>query len=216
MTYARCYRLLFVFFFFFQAEDGIRDKLVTGVQTCALPISGTNDNCGVASVSNDAPATFPVGITTVHWTATDVHGNTNGCQQTVTVIDNQPPTISCPANITTNASPGQCSITGLNLGVPATNDNCGVASVTSNAPAQFAVGTNVVIWTVVDVHGNSNSCTQTIIVRDLQPPSITCPANITTNTPPGQCAITGLNLAPPTTNDNCGATITSNDAPTPL
>src|SRR5256714_8535689 len=28
-----------VIFFFFQAEDGIRDKLVTGVQTCALPIS---------------------------------------------------------------------------------------------------------------------------------------------------------------------------------
>src|SRR5205823_8977494 len=26
------------FCFFFQAEDGIRDKLVTGVQTCALPI----------------------------------------------------------------------------------------------------------------------------------------------------------------------------------
>src|ERR1022692_5194146 len=30
---------LFVFFFFFQAEDGIRDYKVTGVQTCALPIS---------------------------------------------------------------------------------------------------------------------------------------------------------------------------------
>src|SRR3989441_11648951 len=30
----------FFFFFFFQAEDGIRDKLVTGVQTCALPIYG--------------------------------------------------------------------------------------------------------------------------------------------------------------------------------
>src|SRR5207244_8976143 len=28
-----------VVFFFFQAEDGIRDDLVTGVQTCALPIS---------------------------------------------------------------------------------------------------------------------------------------------------------------------------------
>src|SRR5256886_10516051 len=28
-----------VFFFFFQAEDGIRDLTVTGVQTCALPIS---------------------------------------------------------------------------------------------------------------------------------------------------------------------------------
>src|SRR5205809_5443304 len=31
---------LFLFFFFFQAEDGIRDVAVTGVQTCALPISG--------------------------------------------------------------------------------------------------------------------------------------------------------------------------------
>src|SRR3989441_9971369 len=30
-------------FFFFQAEDGIRDKLVTGVQTCALPISQSED-----------------------------------------------------------------------------------------------------------------------------------------------------------------------------
>src|SRR5207248_8596695 len=30
---------LFFFFFFFQAEDGIRDRTVTGVQTCALPIS---------------------------------------------------------------------------------------------------------------------------------------------------------------------------------
>src|SRR5207248_4114184 len=29
----------FIFFFFFQAEDGIRDRTVTGVQTCALPIS---------------------------------------------------------------------------------------------------------------------------------------------------------------------------------
>src|SRR6185437_8167562 len=36
----------YYFFFFFQAEDGIRDKLVTGVQTCALPIypRGTQRN----------------------------------------------------------------------------------------------------------------------------------------------------------------------------
>ena len=33
-----CYAVFF-FFFFFQAEDGIRDRNVTGVQTCALPIS---------------------------------------------------------------------------------------------------------------------------------------------------------------------------------
>src|SRR2546427_12576772 len=34
------YTILFLSFFFFQAEDGIRDLTVTGVQTCALPISG--------------------------------------------------------------------------------------------------------------------------------------------------------------------------------
>src|SRR5256885_4909665 len=35
-------RLRFCVFFFFQAEDGIRDYKVTGVQTCALPISSTD------------------------------------------------------------------------------------------------------------------------------------------------------------------------------
>src|SRR2546427_1581072 len=38
LHYAVCYLFVF-FFFFFQAEDGIRDLTVTGVQTCALPIS---------------------------------------------------------------------------------------------------------------------------------------------------------------------------------
>src|SRR5437762_10729026 len=40
----------FFFFFFFQAEDGIRDTSVTGVQTCALPISRS---------SRLAPRTYP-------------------------------------------------------------------------------------------------------------------------------------------------------------
>src|SRR3982750_4996935 len=39
---------LFFFFFFFQAEDGIRDLIVTGVQTCALPICTA---CGASSVA---------------------------------------------------------------------------------------------------------------------------------------------------------------------
>src|SRR5436190_22737288 len=34
-----CMFFCLLFFFFFQAEDGIRDHCVTGVQTCALPIS---------------------------------------------------------------------------------------------------------------------------------------------------------------------------------
>src|SRR5438046_5900535 len=37
---------VFFFFFFFQAEDGIRDWSVTGVQTCALPISSARGRAG--------------------------------------------------------------------------------------------------------------------------------------------------------------------------
>src|SRR2546427_1816392 len=40
LPYVLCY------FFFFQAEDGIRDLTVTGVQTCALPICPVNDRLG--------------------------------------------------------------------------------------------------------------------------------------------------------------------------
>src|SRR5690349_22893118 len=36
------YIMLVILSFFFQAEDGIRDLYVTGVQTCALPISGSD------------------------------------------------------------------------------------------------------------------------------------------------------------------------------
>src|SRR5207249_8558835 len=39
--------LLVYFFFFFQAEDGIRDRNVTGVQTCALPIFDLELDAGV-------------------------------------------------------------------------------------------------------------------------------------------------------------------------
>src|SRR5258708_4857385 len=65
--------LYFFFFFFFQAEDGIRDDLVTGVQTCALPISTRSGNLAIPLVKaltanvakSDADA-----ARYVHWGAT--------------------------------------------------------------------------------------------------------------------------------------------------
>src|SRR5207248_6238220 len=53
--YTDCVVMLFyyviVFFFFFQAEDGIRDRTVTGVQTCALPIS-VSRTCSVSHATS--------------------------------------------------------------------------------------------------------------------------------------------------------------------
>src|SRR5260370_6186589 len=49
------------FFFFFQAEDGIRDSSVTGVQTCALPISGPfKQNSFDTRVDYSAPRNFQI------------------------------------------------------------------------------------------------------------------------------------------------------------
>src|SRR2546429_8189063 len=45
-----------VSFFFFQAEDGIRDVAVTGVQTCALPIYSTTACSGSEETRDRAPA----------------------------------------------------------------------------------------------------------------------------------------------------------------
>src|SRR5690554_7075204 len=45
----------FLFFFFFQAEDGIRDADVTGVQTCALPISPSAKFCHDQPVPTGTP-----------------------------------------------------------------------------------------------------------------------------------------------------------------
>src|SRR5256885_5345138 len=50
-------------FFFFQAEDGIRDYKVTGVQTCALPISSTAAPPGNSRSLFTANSTFPLGKT---------------------------------------------------------------------------------------------------------------------------------------------------------
>src|SRR5215469_13299116 len=50
----------FLFFFFFQAEDGIRDLYVTGVQTCALPISRLHDRRRVPPRVGRAEAHGPV------------------------------------------------------------------------------------------------------------------------------------------------------------
>src|SRR5258706_10721960 len=54
-------RFIFFFFFFFQAEDGIRDWSVTGVQTCALPISYTFSKAlGLQSVNESGDLIDPV------------------------------------------------------------------------------------------------------------------------------------------------------------
>jgi hypothetical protein len=70
------------------------DISVTGtgcLTTVSVPQPSAGDNCGIASVINnfnntsDASGNYPLGATTVIWTATDVNNNVSTCSMTVTV-----------------------------------------------------------------------------------------------------------------------------------
>jgi hypothetical protein len=124
------------------------------------------DNCGAPTVVSVPPSgsTFPVGVTQVTAVATDASGNQSSCTFAVTVLDQEPPSITCPPDLTTNTVPGGHSVTNIALGTPVTADNCGVAAFASDAPAIFPEGTNFVTWIVTDYSGNTNSCRQQIVV----------------------------------------------------
>src|SRR5207302_1854040 len=137
------------------------------------------DNCGVQSVTNDhASTTFTIGTTTVTWTVTDIHSNSNTATQTVTVNDTEAPSITASSNVSVSNDAGACSAV-LTLLPPTTGDNCGVQSVTNDhASTTFTVGTTTVTWTVTDIHGNSNAVTQNVTVTDNEKPSITASADV--------------------------------------
>ncbi len=186
-------------------------KPLLGGVDLGMPL--VSDNCGVASVANNAPAQFPSGTTIVTWTVTDANGLTATCQQRVTVTDNQPPTIACPAEVTVNADSDQCSAAGVGLGSPVASDNCGVANVVNNAPANFPVGTTVVTWMVTDVNGLTATCTQNVTVRDEQPPRITCPAGAIISADVNCQAPVPDVLSGLIASDNCNASLTLSQSP---
>ncbi|MCK4678960.1 MAG: HYR domain-containing protein, partial [Bacteroidales bacterium] len=190
------------------------DNGLCSASNVALGIPVTDDNCTVADVSNDAPATFPLGNTTVTWTVTDGAGNTAQCTQTVTVVDNENPTITCPADVAVNTDNGLCTASSVALGTPVTDDNCTVADVSNDAPATFPLGNTIVTWTVTDGAGNTAQCTQTVTVDDNENPTITCPADVAVNTDNGFCSASNVALGNPVTDDNCSVADVSNDAPT--
>jgi hypothetical protein len=129
-----------------------------------------DDNCGVDKVVNDHPSTtFPVATTIVVWTVTDIHGNTNSCEQKVVVTDNEAPTTSCAPDVTVTNDAGLCSAVVV-LNPPATDDNCGVDKVVNDHPSTtFPVATTIVVWTVTDIHGNTNTCEQKVVVTNIAP-----------------------------------------------
>ena len=145
-----------------------------------VPLTATaSDICDAdVTITNDAPAVFPLGDTTVTWTATDSAGNSASATQTVTIVDTTAPTITAPDDVT--AEQTDAAGTPVAIGQATASDICdSEVPVVNGAPVVFPLGETVVTWTATDDSGNSTSDTQRVTVVDTTPPELTAPDDVT-------------------------------------
>lgn len=171
------------------------------------------DACGVDTLYNNAPSSFPKGATTVVWTAVDNNGNTSTCTQDVTVRDTTAPTVVCPSAVTVPADNGICSASNVILSQPSVFDVCGIDTIFNNAPTVYPFGNTVVTFTVKDTDGNTSTCATTVTVTDTQPPVISAINNMTVFTDNGSCTASNVILPVPSVTDNCSVDSVWDNAP---
>lgn len=174
---------------------------------CALAPGSPVLQSGLASGS-----TFPVGISTVVWRATDAAGLTKTCSFRVIVLDAQAPTFTCPtAPVVLNTPAGVCTATATYT-APTATDNCTsaptVTRISGPAPGTpLAPGNYTVVFRATDASGRTSTCQLQLQVRDNLAPGLTCPPNIVRDAAPNVCC-TSVTYAIPTPADNCpGSTV---------
>ncbi|TNE27893.1 MAG: HYR domain-containing protein [Bacteroidetes bacterium] len=172
------------------------------VATWSTPTA--TDNCGTPTLtsSHASGATFPVGTTTVTYTATDAAGNTRTRSFVVTVTDIVAPVIAnVPANITVGSSTTSCGNV-VNYPAATATDNCSSASLAYSHPSgtTFPVGTTTVTITATDGANNTSTATFNVtVVDDVKPVPTFVPASDTV----GICNA-NYTYAPIAGTDNCG------------
>ena len=143
--------------------------LATAVVAVAPPTA--SDNCSNATVTfvrsdgnPDLNAPYPVGVTTITWTAKDASDNVVTATQTVTVIDVEDPTIqqdnvSVPATSPTGA---------VAKFAPTAHDNVGVVSVVCSreSGSLFPIGSTPVDCTAADAAGHTATAHFDVVVLD--------------------------------------------------
>jgi hypothetical protein len=119
------------------------------------------------------------------WTATDAAGNASSCEQTISVVDADPPFVTAPPPLAL-----ECNAPG---GVPGNDpqvlawlaqatavDECGTATLTHDAPALIPTGcppagtATVVTFTGTDECGTSAFASSSVTVTDTTPPQVAC------------------------------------------
>jgi len=202
--------------------------------TCPANISENVDSgqCGAVITFADATATdnsgeditivrtdninlnsgdvFPVGTTILSFEATDSSDNTSEeCSFTITITDNENPTISCPVPITSTVAFGETKKV-INYDAPIFDDNCANATIVRTgglaSGSEFPIGITTNTFEVRDASDNTFTCSFDVTITentDIEPPVISCPTNISKNTDSGQCGAV-VTFANTTATDNSG------------
>ena len=140
------------------------------VSDAALGNATANDNTGNVNVTRSGVPSgniFPVGTTTITYTATDDAGNSAEATQIVTVIDNTQPMINAPAPTSASAGPnGQAAIPNV-LAATTSTDNCGPVTLSQSpvAGTMVGAGTHTIRITARDAAGNTTSVTTSFTVN---------------------------------------------------
>jgi hypothetical protein len=153
------------------------DQPTAFVSDATLGTATATDNVpGVVVARSGVPAgnLFPIGVTTITWTATDIFGNQVTKTQTVTVVDTQSPSLTAPPNVTRIVAAGTSSlvVTDAELGTASASDNSGAVTVVrTGVPAGnvFPLGTTTITYTATDPSGNTTVRTQTVTVSTATP-----------------------------------------------
>ncbi|WP_189342893.1 HYR domain-containing protein, partial [Ulvibacter litoralis] len=166
------------------------------------------DNCGIASIvqtgGDPSGTAFPVGVSTIEYTATDIHGNVSVCSFNITVTDNEAPITVCQDITIQLDATGTATIVASDVDGGST-DNCGIASTTIDMDTFDCsnVGPNNVTLTVTDVNGNVSNCIAIVTVEDITTPVVVCQDITVQLDPTGTVTITGTDIDDGST-DACG------------
>jgi len=178
--------------------------------TPALINNGSNDACGIMSLSTN-PATVNcanIGTLTVTLTVVDFNALSSTCQATVTVVDTLAPIMVCRPDTAYLDANGFANVLPSDID-GGTRDTCGLNSLLINGTSNLfytcaEIGLQNVTLSASDVYGNTASCPSTVLVRDTIRPVARCFNPIIAQlTPAGNVVVNAILLDSAST-DNCG------------
>ncbi|MBK9338510.1 MAG: HYR domain-containing protein [Lewinellaceae bacterium] len=170
-----------------------------------VPVPATLPVGGNVTPGGSDSYTFAKGQTVVTYSATDAANNNTMCMFTVTVLDDEAPSITCPGPITV---PCAGNIPAPNTNLVAASDNCGLVTkqyLFTTLPYDVDCISRFKVtryYQATDAANNTTSCSQVITVfDDIKPDFTFVPANVTV-----QCNSVPA-VGNPQATDNCGGPV---------